>query len=76
MKTVFAITLLSCLLCTVAGRSGLRAFIPDKYPPMKNTGVDPGSPLFLTPYIEKKQFDLGEVFYICQTFNQFYTENP
>lgn len=59
MKTLFGTALLICLLYTVAGRSGLRGFIPDKYPPMKNTGVDPGQPLFLTPYIEKKQFDLA-----------------
>ena len=53
--------LLASLLYLVAGKSALRGFMPDNIPPMKKTGVDPGSPLFLTPYIENKQFDLGNV---------------
>ena len=55
------IGLLASLLYLVAGKSALRGFMPDNIPPMKKTGVDPGSPLFLTPYIENKQFDLGNV---------------
>jgi hypothetical protein len=33
---------------------------PDKYPPMLQNDVDPGEPLFLTPYVEKGQFDMGK----------------
>ncbi|XP_053373156.1 probable serine carboxypeptidase CPVL isoform X2 [Mercenaria mercenaria] len=49
-----------CLL-TIAchegfGKSALRGMFPDKYPPMKQNGVDPGQPVFLTPYIEQGQF--------------------
>ena len=59
MEITVYILLLSSLLGLAVAGSGLRGFIPDKYPAMKNTGVDPGKPLFLTPYIEKKQFALG-----------------
>ena len=59
MKTTLTPFLLSSVLGLAVAGSGLRGFIPDKYPAMKNTGVDPGKPLFLTPYIEKKQFELG-----------------
>lgn len=42
---------------------------PDKYPPMLQNGVNPGNPLFLTPYVEKGQFDMGKgkfnVQFIC-----------
>ena len=61
MKAVLVTLFLSSLLYAATGKSALRAFMPDNIPPMKKTGVDPGSPLFLTPYIEKKQFDLGKV---------------
>ena len=60
MKTTLSLILLGSVLGLAIAGSGLRGFIPDKYPAMKNTGVDPGKPLFLTPYIEKKQFELGK----------------
>ncbi|KAL4222442.1 hypothetical protein ACF0H5_018481 [Mactra antiquata] len=36
-------------------KGALRGMFPDKIPPMKQNGVDPGQPVFLTPYIEKGQ---------------------
>ena len=50
------------------GRSALRGMFPDKYPPMKQNGVDPGQPVFLTPYIEKGQFQEGTY---CVQFYKF-----
>lgn len=46
------------VLCSA--RSALRGMFPDKYPPMLQNGVDPGKPLFLTPLVEKGQFDMGK----------------
>lgn len=57
MSTIFAFCLLASLL-QVNCKSALRGMFPDKYPPMKQkNGVDPGQPVFLTPYIEKGQFE-------------------
>lgn len=54
------------------GKSALRGMFPDKYPPMMQNGVDPGEPVFLTPYIEKGQFQEGkkaeEVKVCCHSF--------
>lgn len=63
-----AVILLSLtVLCSA--RSALRGMFPDKYPPMLQNGVNPGNPLFLTPYVEKGQFDTGKgkfnVQFIC-----------
>ncbi|XP_062619801.1 probable serine carboxypeptidase CPVL isoform X2 [Saccostrea cucullata] len=49
-----------CLTQQILARSGLRGVFPDKYPPMLQNGIDPGSPLFLTPYVEKGQFDMAQ----------------
>ena len=49
---------LACLAS--ARRSALRGMFPEKYPPMLQNGVDPGNPLYLTPYVEKGQFDMGK----------------
>lgn len=51
---VICILALNCHECF--GKSALRGMFPDKYPPMKQNGVDPGQPVFLSPYIEKGQF--------------------
>lgn len=52
------ILLSMAVLCSA--RSALRGMFPDKYPPMLQNGVDPGKPLFLTPLVEKGQFDMGK----------------
>lgn len=52
------ILLSMAVLCST--RSALRGMFPDKYPPMLQNGVDPGKPLFLTPFVEKGQFDMGK----------------
>ncbi|XP_061190859.1 probable serine carboxypeptidase CPVL isoform X2 [Saccostrea echinata] len=49
-----------CLTPLITARSGFRGMFPDKYPPMLHNGIDPGSPLFLTPYVEKGQFDMAQ----------------
>ncbi|XP_062574223.1 probable serine carboxypeptidase CPVL isoform X2 [Saccostrea cucullata] len=51
---------LLCLTQQILARSGLRGMFPDKYPPMLQNGIDPGSPLFLTPYVDKGQFDMAQ----------------
>eukprot|EP00105_Crassostrea_gigas_P027928 XP_011449426.1 PREDICTED: probable serine carboxypeptidase CPVL isoform X1 [Crassostrea gigas] len=52
------ILLSMAVLCSA--RSALRGMFPDKYPPMLQNGVDPGKPLFLTPLVEKGQFDMAQ----------------
>lgn len=57
--STYGVFLLSmAVLCSA--RSALRGMFPDKYPPMLQNGVDPGKPLFLTPLVEKGQFDMGK----------------
>jgi hypothetical protein len=64
MMPTYALTLSIAVLfgvqMTYARRGGFRGMFPDKYPPMLQNGVDPGEPLFLTPYAEKGQFDMGK----------------
>ena len=60
-----SVTLPLCVLVALScmdqayGNRALRRMFPDRYPPMLRNGVDPGQPVFLTPYIEKGQFDTG-----------------
>ncbi|XP_064617253.1 probable serine carboxypeptidase CPVL isoform X2 [Liolophura sinensis] len=53
------IALCLCLGMITEGRNAFRAMFPEKFPPMLKNGVDPGKPLFLTPYLEKGQIDLA-----------------
>jgi hypothetical protein len=57
---VICVLALTCHECF--GKSALRGMFPDKYPPMKQNGVDPGQPVFLSPYIEKGQFQEGSFY--------------
>lgn len=57
MKVLLCLCLLATVARQCAGKSALRGMFPDKYPPMKQNGPDPGQPVFLTPYIEKGQFE-------------------
>ncbi|XP_052246934.1 probable serine carboxypeptidase CPVL isoform X2 [Dreissena polymorpha] len=56
---VVSILWLGLVVCS-EGKGALRGMFPDKYPPMKHTDVDPGQPVFLSPYIEKGQFDQAQ----------------
>ncbi|XP_013405138.1 probable serine carboxypeptidase CPVL [Lingula anatina] len=60
MRSTFFVLLLMAMIGLLGqfteGRRGpLAAIFDKKIPPMNNTGVDPGQPLFLTPLIEKGQ---------------------
>jgi len=59
------LTLAAMLVGLASARGGLRGLFPQKYPTMLNNGVDPGEPLFLTPYIQKGQFDQGKLCAVC-----------
>ncbi|XP_052806864.1 probable serine carboxypeptidase CPVL isoform X2 [Mya arenaria] len=48
------------LVCGSEAKGALRGMFPDKHPPMLQNGVDPGQPVFLTPYVEKGQFDQAQ----------------
>ncbi|KAK7110316.1 probable serine carboxypeptidase CPVL [Littorina saxatilis] len=53
------------VLCTVllepsSGARAFRAMFPESYPPMLKNGVDPGDPLFLTPYLQKGQPQMAQ----------------
>ncbi|OWF49860.1 probable serine carboxypeptidase CPVL [Mizuhopecten yessoensis] len=50
LKSTLVILLVSVV--SQSHQSALRGMFPKKYPPMKRNGVDPGEPLFLTPYLE------------------------
>jgi hypothetical protein len=54
---VFAV--LSLFLACAHGKGALRGMFPDPLP-MKKTGVDPGEPLFLSPYLKKGQPEVGK----------------
>ncbi|XP_048749568.2 probable serine carboxypeptidase CPVL isoform X2 [Ostrea edulis] len=63
MMSLCVLSLTVFVLCGVqvlSARGGLRGMFPDKYPPMLLNGIDPGKPLFLTPYVEKGQFDMAQ----------------
>jgi len=45
---------------TADGWGTFRQQFPSKYPPMVQNGVDPGEPLFLTPYIERGDIATGQ----------------
>jgi hypothetical protein len=62
MMPSYALILSVAVLCGIKmthARGVLRGMFPDKYPSMLQNGINPGKPLFLTPYIEKGQFDMG-----------------
>lgn len=68
MMSLCVLSLTVFVLCGVqvlSARGGLRGMFPDKYPPMLLNGIDPGKPLFLTPYVEKGQFDMGKCCIAC-----------
>ncbi|XP_060078674.1 probable serine carboxypeptidase CPVL [Ylistrum balloti] len=48
-----SLVILLVSLVSVSYQSGLRGMFPKSYPPMKRNGVDPGQPLFLSPYLER-----------------------
>lgn len=50
------------LVASSSSRNAFRAMFPESYPPMLDNGVDPGQPLFLTPYLESGHPELGKVF--------------
>lgn len=53
-KIVAVLTVLATSTSAKTRKSALRGMFPDSLP-MKTTGVDPGEPLFLTPYLQKGQ---------------------
>lgn len=63
MKSKYSFTLGILLLTDLFFSSNcqraLRAMFPKVPPFMLQNGIDPGSPLFLTPYLEKGQADEG-----------------
>lgn len=60
MKVLLFISLL-LLADLCLGKGALRGMFPDKHPPMRANGVDPGEPVFLSPLIAKGQYDQGKV---------------
>ncbi|XP_076472382.1 putative serine carboxypeptidase CPVL [Babylonia areolata] len=51
MKSIVLVAFL--LLGLASGRGVFRKMFPKSYPPMLQNGVDPGQPLFLTPYLQQ-----------------------
>lgn len=64
MKSFSPVLVWTCLclslLHVTESRNAFRAMFPESYPPMIKNGVDPGEPVYLTPYIEKGQFDTAQ----------------
>ncbi|KAL8558529.1 hypothetical protein ACOMHN_038853 [Nucella lapillus] len=48
------------LLGLASCRNVFRGMFPESYPPMLQNGVDPGQPLFLTPYLRKGQPQIAQ----------------
>ncbi|KAL8558528.1 hypothetical protein ACOMHN_038852 [Nucella lapillus] len=59
------VTLCTIFTLPVMSLNPFRAVYPQHYPPMKPNGVDPGQPLFLSPYLKrgeiKKAVELSQV---------------
>ena len=60
MPTTAVILVCFVLLVPVSSRNAFRAVFPETYPAMVQNGVDPGQPLFLTPYLQKGQPQVGQ----------------
>lgn len=60
-REILVVLLVAIVIHGCCGKSALRGMFPDKYPPMKQNGVDPGQPIFLTPYIQKGQYAQGKI---------------
>ncbi|KAJ8313565.1 hypothetical protein KUTeg_008126 [Tegillarca granosa] len=48
------------MVSEINGRGAFRKMFPEHYPPMIKNGVDPGEPVYLTPYIEKGDYDTAQ----------------
>ncbi|XP_071108886.1 probable serine carboxypeptidase CPVL isoform X2 [Haliotis cracherodii] len=70
-----------CLIQATDGRGAFRKMFPEKYPEMLQNGVDPGQPLFLTPYLESgdiqkaKEMSLTTSPIITKGYSGFLTVN-
>ncbi|XP_033761785.1 probable serine carboxypeptidase CPVL [Pecten maximus] len=58
LKSSMVILLIS--LVSKSHQSGLRGMFPQRYPHMERNAVDPGEPLFLTPYLERGETNTAQ----------------
>ncbi|XP_067648755.1 probable serine carboxypeptidase CPVL isoform X3 [Haliotis asinina] len=79
LASLFVLTV--CFLPTTHGYGAFRKMFPEKYPEMLRNGVDPGEPLFLTPYLERgdiqkaKEMSLTTSPIITKGYSGFLTVN-
>lgn len=63
--TITVLLFFAMALAAASSKTAFRAMFPDRYPPMLQNGVDPGQPLFLTPFLKngepQKAHDLSLV---------------
>jgi len=58
---ILYVAVLALVLVDVYGRGVFRGMFPKSYPPMLKNGVDPGQPLFLSPYLKKGDVNQGKI---------------
>ncbi|XP_046585303.1 probable serine carboxypeptidase CPVL isoform X5 [Haliotis rubra] len=79
LTSLFVLTV--CFHQTTHGHGAFRKMFPEKYPEMLRNGVDPGEPLFLTPYLERgdiqkaKEMSLTTSPIITKGYSGFLTVN-
>ena len=59
LKLLCLVSVLALFYEVTESRNAFRQMFPVKYPEMIQNGVDPGEPLFLTPYIESGNIKKG-----------------
>ena len=61
IKMNLFMTFCALLAASATAVNPFRAAYPVHYPAMVQNGVDPGQPLFLTPYLDKGEIQKGQL---------------